>query len=132
MKKLLALCSISLISFIAISQNVMTPELLWQLGRVSGVGISNEGDKVVYNVTIYDAVSNTGSSQLYTVPLTGGAATAIDSSEDLITDKNISPDGKYKLSHRSVKMLNTSGQDYYTDVDKSEVQIYDDLMYRMV
>ena len=130
MKKIFTLCSLSLLSFFAFSQNVMTPELLWQLGKVNGVGISNDGDKVVYNVTTYDAVSNTSSSQLFTVPLNGGAATAIDSSDGLITDKNISSDGKLKLSHKSVKMLSTSGQDYYKDVDKSEVQIYDDLMYR--
>jgi dipeptidyl aminopeptidase/acylaminoacyl peptidase len=130
MKKIFTLCSLCLLSFFAFSQNVMTPELLWQLGKVGGIGISNDGENVIYSVTTYDAVSNTSSSQLYTVPVNGGAATAIDSSDDLITDKNISPDGKLKLSHKSVKMLNTSGQDYYKDVDKSEVQIYDDLMYR--
>lgn len=108
----------------------MTPELLWQLGKVGGVGISNDGENVLYSVRTSDAALNTSSSQLYTIPISGGNATAIDSSDGLVNDKNISPDGKFKLSHKSVKMLSTSGQDYYKDVEKSEVQIYDDLMYR--
>ena len=130
MKKLVAICTLSLISLFAFSQNVMTPELLWQLGRVGGVGIANDGKNVIYSVRTYDAATNTNSSQLYAIPLSGGTATKIDSSDGLINDKNISPDGKLKLSDKSVKMLNVSGQDYYKDVDKSEVLIYDDLMYR--
>jgi hypothetical protein len=36
----------------------MTPELLWKLGRVSGIGITKDGKSVVYAVSIPDMGAN--------------------------------------------------------------------------
>ena len=51
MKKILFL-TISMIGLTATAQNVMTPELLWQLGRVSPLGITKDGKNIIYNYII--------------------------------------------------------------------------------
>jgi dipeptidyl aminopeptidase/acylaminoacyl peptidase len=57
----------------AISQDeipeVMTPELLWKLGRVSEAQVSPDGKLVLYGVTWYDAAKNKGNRDLYIVPV---------------------------------------------------------------
>lgn len=50
MKKVL-LIPLLMMSLTAMAQNVMTPELLWKLGRVTPLGISKDGKNVVYKVT---------------------------------------------------------------------------------
>jgi hypothetical protein len=42
---------LAFLSLPAISQNKMTPELLWKLGRVTGLGISKDGKSAIYSVS---------------------------------------------------------------------------------
>lgn len=49
MKKIL-IVTLTLMSLNAMAQNVMTPELLWKLGRVTPLGISKDGKNIVYQV----------------------------------------------------------------------------------
>lgn len=50
MKRIL-LATLSVIATTATAQDkVMTKELLWQLGRVSPVGITEKGDYLIYKV----------------------------------------------------------------------------------
>lgn len=130
MKKTVAVICLFFFVKSAFSQNVMTPELLWSLGRVAGVGVSMDGKSVVYGVTKYDAASNESSTSYFSIPLEGGKATKIDDPYKIVADPSLSPNGEYKLSHKPVKIHSTYGKDYYPDMDKSEVQIYNDLMYR--
>lgn len=130
MTKLFAFTFVFLVSTITYAQHVMTPDLLWQLGRVSAVGIANDQQAVIFSVRTYDAGLNTGSSQLYSIPITGGTAQPIENTTGLVSNKNVSSDGLYKLYDQSVKIQSVSGKDYYPELDKSEVQIYNDLMYR--
>ena len=130
MKRILLTLSLSLFSQFILAQHIMTPDLLWQLGRVSAVGISNDGNSLIYNVTNYNAATNTRNSQLYSIPITGGQATKIDSFKNLVKDNAISPSGQYILSDQSVKIQKIYGKDFYPEFNKSEIQIYDDLMYR--
>ncbi len=108
----------------------MTPELLWSLGRVSGMGIDHDGENVIYSVTHYDTKSNTRESKNYAIALRGGDATEIADVEGLIADKHLSPDGKYVIRTEEVKIHPVEGKEFYPELDKSNVQIYDDLMYR--
>ena len=112
------------------AQAVMTPELLWKLGRVSGIGVSKDKKSVIYTVTTPDVASNKSSSKTYQVPVNVSVSELITSFEPLIENKNLSPDGKYILSNREVKIKKVSGADFYPELDKSNVQIYDNLMYR--
>jgi hypothetical protein len=47
-----------------------------------------------------------------------------------VKDKNVSPDGKWKLTAKEVKLHKVSGIDYYNDAPNSNVLIYDQLNYR--
>lgn len=50
-----------------VTQGVLTPELMWQMGRIGGFDLSPDGKTVVYGVTTYDMEANSGSSSLYLV-----------------------------------------------------------------
>ncbi|MEO9966086.1 MAG: S9 family peptidase [Reichenbachiella sp.] len=130
MKKIISSTFLFFIVFSAISQEVMTPERLWNLGRVSGVGLSIDNQSVVYGVTKYDITTNTSKTEYYSIPLSGGEATRVNDPNTLVKDNKLSPDGTFKIYHKRVKIHSISGSDYYPELDKSQVQIYNDLMYR--
>jgi dipeptidyl aminopeptidase/acylaminoacyl peptidase len=129
MKKIL-LTTLTMISLSAIGQNVMSPETLWELGRVTPLGISNDTKNIVYKVSIPSVEENKSNSKYYFIPVNGGAPTEIESYKDLVKDKNISPDGKYIVYNEEVKLSNVLGKDFYPKLDKSDVQIYEGLDYR--
>jgi dipeptidyl aminopeptidase/acylaminoacyl peptidase len=131
MKKILFLIIITM-SITTSAQQILSPEALWKLGRVSAIGISKDGRSIVYKVTTPSVEENKSNSKFYTIPVTGGNAVEIQENDtkDLVVDKNISPDGKYILSSQEVKTENVLGKDFYPELDKSEAQIYDGLDYR--
>ncbi|RDI56994.1 dipeptidyl aminopeptidase/acylaminoacyl peptidase [Flavobacterium glaciei] len=119
-----------MMSLNAISQNVMTPELLWKLGRVTPLGISKDGKNVVYKVTTPSVQENKSDSKFYTLPINGGNPTEVKDTAALLKDKNTSPDGKYIVYNEEVKIEKVHGKDFYQELEKSDVQIYDGLNYR--
>jgi dipeptidyl aminopeptidase/acylaminoacyl peptidase len=129
MKKIL-FTTLTMMSLSAIAQNVMSPETLWKLGRVTPIGISKDAKNIVYKVSSPSVEENKSNSKYYFIPISGGKATAVESFKELVNDKNISPDGKYMVYNEEVKVNNVLGKDFYPDLDKSEVQIYDGLDYR--
>ena len=112
------------------AQNVMSPELLWKLGRVTALGISNDGKNIVYKVATPSVEENKSNSKYYSIPVIGGNATELSDYKTLLKDKNISPDGKYIVFHEEVKLEKVHGKDYYPELEKSNVQIYNGLDYR--
>jgi dipeptidyl aminopeptidase/acylaminoacyl peptidase len=66
---LIALCCASASS----AQDRLTPELLWQLKRVSGPAVSPDGTQFVYGVRQYDIQENRGNTDLYIMPVDGGS-----------------------------------------------------------
>ena len=112
------------------AQEVLTPETLWKLGRVSPLGISKDGKNILFKVSIPSVEENKSNSKTYSIPVNGGAATEITDTKELLVDKNLSPDGKYKLSHKEVKVEKINGKDVHPDLKKSDVQIYNGLNYR--
>jgi dipeptidyl aminopeptidase/acylaminoacyl peptidase len=117
-------------SIAASAQQVLTPETLWKLGRVTPLGISKDGKSVVYKVSTPVMEENKSTSKFYTIPLTGGTPTEVKETKDLLADRNVSPDGKLILSTQEVKTENVLGKDYYPELQKSDVQIYNGLDYR--
>lgn len=112
------------------SQNVMTPEKLWKLGRISPIGLSNDGKNIVYKVSTPSVEENKSNSKYYTIPVGGGTPKEITDPNALVADRKISPDGKYKLYSEEVKLENVHGKDFYPELSKSEAQIYNALDYR--
>jgi dipeptidyl aminopeptidase/acylaminoacyl peptidase len=112
------------------AQDKMTPELLWQLGRVTAKGITPDGEQVVYSVTHFDVDQNTPSNKMYMIPIAGGEALELANADVFYAQHHVSPDGQYELSVADVKIKKMSGSDFYPDLSQSEVRIYEDLNYR--
>lgn len=129
MKKNLGLTLI-LISINAMAQNVMSPELLWKLGRISALGISKDGKNIVYKVATPSVEENKSNSKYYTISINGDNATEVTDYKSLLLDKNISPDGKYIVYHEEVQLENVLGKDLYPQLKNAEAQVYNGLDYR--
>ncbi len=113
-----------------LGQNVLSPELLWKLGRISPLGISKDGNNIVYKVTTPEVAENKSNSKFYTIPVGGGKATEVKETGLILADKNKSPDGKFLVYHEEVKIDKVHGKDFYPELEKSNVQIYNGLDYR--
>ncbi|GAA6772056.1 hypothetical protein AAGS39_28070 [Flavobacterium sp. CGRL2] len=129
MKKVL-LTTLIMMSLNAIGQNVMSPELLWKLGRVTPLGISKDAKNVVFKVSTPSVEENKSTSKIYMIPVNGGNAVEIKDTKDILADKNISPDGKFIVYNEEVKIDKVLGKDFYPKLTKSDAQIYDGLDYR--
>ena len=108
----------------------MTPELLWQLGRVSGLGISKDGKNVIYSVSTPNVAENKSKRESFIVPVNGGSSVQTFIADSLLKDKNVSPNGKYIIYDKAVKLQNVSGKDIYPELTKSNAYVFTDLNYR--
>ncbi len=129
MKKLLILTLITM-SINAVAQNFMSPELLWKLGRLSSLGVSKDEKNIIFKVSSPSVEDNKSDSKYYSVPVNGGATIEITDYKSLLSDKNISPDGKFTVYNEEVKIDKVHGKDFYPNLDKSNAQIYNGLDYR--
>lgn len=130
-KQLLFIIAAALsISAQAQMKEVMTPEQLITLNRVSGHGITEDGKNIVYSVSKVNIDSNDRTTKYYTMPIGGGKSTQIKHIGSYLRDKNVAPDGSYFLSHKSVKIQNIFGKDHYPELKGSNMMIYNDLNYR--
>jgi dipeptidyl aminopeptidase/acylaminoacyl peptidase len=114
----------------ASAQNLMTPELLLKLGRVTGKGLTKDGKYVIYSVSTPDVMGNKSYTKTYSIPIVGGMAAPVVELTDWLPDSKISPDGKYKISIQEIKVKKVFGTDFYPGLTKSNVLIYDSLNYR--
>jgi len=112
------------------NKNKMTADLLWQLGRITALGLSNDKKNIVYKVNTPSVEENQQYTKHYFIPINGGNPTEIENTDSILANKKLSPDGKYLLSHQEVKLQNVLGKDFYPELEKAEVQIYDSLNYR--
>lgn len=115
---------------LAASAQVMTAEKLWELGRISPVGLTSDQQKVIFKVRSYDMNSNTSTAKTYVIPIKGGEPTQISSYDSIFNDSKVSSNGKFKVYSKEVKVHPETGEDFYPEMEKSEVYIYDDLNYR--
>ncbi|TDH28841.1 S9 family peptidase [Segetibacter sp. 3557_3] len=127
--RILFMAAFSLVFITAQGQN-LTPEMLWKLGRVSAVGISKDRLNVVYTVSTPAVELNKSNKKTYLISLDGGLAKEIADSNSYVTNDRLSPDGKSLLTIADVKLRKVFGKDYYPELSKSDVQIYDELGYR--
>ncbi|KGE13655.1 alpha/beta hydrolase family protein [Sphingobacterium deserti] len=57
-----------------VRNDVMTPEKLWELGRVNAEGLSFDGKHLIYGVSNYSFGENKSEKNLFIVPVEGGEA----------------------------------------------------------
>ncbi|WP_347374840.1 S9 family peptidase [Aequorivita sp. Q41] len=129
MKKITFLLAFLCASFLY-AQKTMTPELLWQVKKVSPIGVSNDGKTLFYKVSSPNMEENSFDSKYYKMPISGGNYTEIAKDEAKVTDKNLSPDGHYLLINKAVPVKKVLGKDIYNDLPKSDAYVYTTLDYR--
>ena len=130
MKKIITSLSILALAFSVNAQQTMSVETLLQLGKVGAMGITKDGKSIIYSVRTYNAAEDKATTKIYKMPVTGGAAVELNDPDAELVNTHISPDGKYSISSKEVKVKNIFGKDKYPELSKSDVMIYDDLNYR--
>lgn len=94
MKKPLLLAALAGASLTASAQQTYTPELLWKLGRLGEMQVSPDRKTVAFTVTRYDLGANRGNTDIYAVPVAGGAVRQLTSTPFSENTLNWRPDGK--------------------------------------
>ncbi|MGB0933006.1 MAG: S9 family peptidase [Lishizhenia sp.] len=131
MRKIISSLFLVAISLFALAQNQgITAKQLIELNRVGGIGISDDGEHVVFAVSKVNVAANSRSSKMYIIPLEGGDKKEISTVSNYIADDKISSNGSQKLMHDEVKIENVFGTDFYPNLKESNMMIYDDLNYR--
>ncbi len=72
----------------------LTPEKLWDLGRLALYDVSPDGKTTLFGVTYYDIEVNKGNPDLYIIPTSGGTAKKITAFEGSESGAQYRPDGK--------------------------------------
>lgn len=104
---------------LAWAQNTMTPEKLWDLGRVSGAAASPDGVKVLFGVTRYNVAENVGNRDLYLVDVPTKDTLRLTSLEGMEYDEQWRPDGQkigFIATHTGVPQI------YEVDPDGSDLR----------
>lgn len=128
--KYLALIFFVATGFSISAQDVMTPEKLIQLKRVSGMGLSENKEGVVFAVSEANIHSNSKTTTFYQVGIHGFRKSKLDSPFDVLKDKHVSPDGKKKIVIEEVKIRDVYGTDFYPALEQSNMMVYNSLNYR--
>jgi dipeptidyl aminopeptidase/acylaminoacyl peptidase len=77
------------------AQDVMTPERLWELRRISGPAVSPDGTEFVYGVRAYDLAANRGNTDLWLRPVAGGPALQLTDTDASEGGAAWRPDGEW-------------------------------------
>ncbi|WP_303310306.1 S9 family peptidase [Hymenobacter sp. BT730] len=100
-------------------QGVLTPELLWKMGRLGEMQVSPDGRQVAFTVTRYNLADNKGNADIFVVPAAGGAVKQLTNTPGSEGNLNWRPDGK-KLTYISAE--GGSDQLYEMNADGSGAQ----------
>ncbi|MFH1160497.1 MAG: peptidase S9, partial [bacterium] len=87
---------------LTLTSDLMTPEVLWAFGRVSGQEVSPDGKTVLYGITYYDIEQNKGNRELYTVGASGEDPKRLTFTPKSEYDAGWRPDGK-KIGYLSAQ-----------------------------
>jgi dipeptidyl aminopeptidase/acylaminoacyl peptidase len=85
-------------------------EKMWSLDRLGEPAISPDGKLAVLSVTRYDTAENKGFTDLWLIPVAGGAARQLTSDAAADTSPTFSPDGKW------IAFLSKRGEDKESQV----------------
>ena len=115
------------------AQQPLTPEKLWQLHRVSAVGLSQDTQYVLLSVSTPNMAENTFSQEYYKLAVKGGVPIPISEEEVERATAKYNPNEKeklVKLIHKEVKVAPVLGKDFYADLEKSSGRLYSSLDHR--
>jgi dipeptidyl aminopeptidase/acylaminoacyl peptidase len=115
MKKQTALLVITLLIMNSMhaQKQILTPELLWKLGRVGLENVSPDGKIVVYSVARYTLATNKRETNLFAVMASGEKVMQLTTGENACENVRFRPDGK-KMGYLNKGLLyemNLDGSD---------------------
>jgi len=93
MHRFLLLTVLILIPSMIQSQDLLTPEKLWEFSRLSDPQISPDGSTVIFGVRTFDIAENKGNTDLYKVTSTGGDPVRLTTSPASESNARWRPDG---------------------------------------
>ena len=91
--KIIYLISFLLLSMCLQAQNVLTPEILWKVGRVGLDDVSPDGKTAIYGVSHYTLENNQSSRTLFLLDLESGESTEFLGGDVSASDAAFMPDG---------------------------------------
>ncbi|WP_346316889.1 S9 family peptidase [Chitinophaga sp. YIM B06452] len=103
----------------SMAQQKMTPELLWQLGRVSGETVTDDGT-VIFGVSRYNLQENKSERNLWDIPAGGGAAKQLTTSPGGESVVKLLPNGRIVYSYKG--QLWEMDKDGANAVQRTEVE----------
>lgn len=108
----------------------LTPEKLWELGRVGAKGLTKDKNFVLFSVTTPDIKENDFHTKYYKIKVDGGVAIPV--SKEFIESQTakMNTSGTYKLVDEKVKLKNVAAVEYYQDLPKSQGKLYTSLDHR--
>ncbi len=77
-----------------VNPGIMTPEVLWKLGRLSDVQISPDGTNMVFGISKYSIKKNKGNRDIYIMPVKGGTPKQLTNTKNSEYNAVWRPDGK--------------------------------------
>ncbi len=82
---------------------ILTPEVMWKMGRIGSSSVSPDGKTVLYTTTWYNMAENRGVTNIFTVPAEGGEPVQLTDNAGNDSAPQWSADGSqiYFLSDRS-------------------------------
>ena len=89
-----------------IEAGILSPEVMWKMGRVSSSSLSPDGSEVAYTVTYYNMAENRGVTSIYLQPIEGGEPRQLTDNAGNDVSPQWAADGRslYFLSNRSGSM----------------------------
>lgn len=112
------------------AQQPLTPEKLWELGRVGTVGLTTDKKFVLFSVSKPDVAQNTFNREYFKLSVEGGVPIPISYDEVQKQTVKTNPEGDKKLIHKAVKIKPVFAKDFYSDLEKSTGMLYSDLDHR--
>lgn len=89
-----------------IEAGILSPEVMWKMGRVGSSSLSPDGTEVAYTVTYYNMAENRGVTSIYVQPVEGGEPRQLTDNAANDVSPQWAADGKsiYFLSNRDGSM----------------------------
>ena len=112
------------------AQEALTIDKLWQVKRISPIGLSEDKSELIYSVTTPNIPENSFSRNYYKLSISGGNPTEIPAHTAQKIEQKISKDGNWQLIDKPVRMENVLASHIDTDLNKSSGKLYTMLNYR--
>ena len=77
-----------------LESDILTPEILWSLGRVGGIQLSPNSKYVTYTITYYNIENNKSSNDIYSIRVNGGNAVKLTDTPEKESNVIWRPNGK--------------------------------------